>query len=166
MKKLTLRKLKSRLEYNPESGVFKWKISPAYNVNEGDIAGGVTGWGYIHIKIDNQAYKAHRLAWMYTHGEFPKGSLDHINLCRTDNRISNLRVASASINMRNQSLNKHCKTGIMGVRLDKATQKWKVAIYVVKEIHLGYFTDFFEACCVRKSAEYKHGYHPNHGRVT
>lgn len=32
--------------------------------------------------------------------------------------------------------------------------------------YLGRFFDFFEACCVRKSAEIKLNYHKNHGELS
>ena len=46
--------------------------------------------GYLILKIKGKQFKAHRIAWLLNYGEFPKGEIDHINRCRTDNRIENL----------------------------------------------------------------------------
>jgi len=52
--------------------------------------------GYIIIKINRKDYQAHRLAWLYEYGNFPKQTIDHINRIKTDNRICNLRDVSQS----------------------------------------------------------------------
>lgn len=63
-------------------------------------------------------------------------------------------------------VSKRSKTGVMGVCWDKGRGKWLVRIKDVKKKtkHVGYFDDFFEAVCSRKSAEIKHKYHNNHGQ--
>ncbi len=46
-------------------------------------------------------YKAHRLAWFYVHGVWPKEQIDHINGDKADNCIANLRLADFSKNQAN-----------------------------------------------------------------
>jgi hypothetical protein len=67
----------------------------------GKVAGTLAD-GYINISIDGTVYRAHRLAWLYVHGVFPK-EIDHKNRIRSDNRISNLRVVTRTRNNFNRS---------------------------------------------------------------
>lgn len=38
-------------------------------------------------------YPAHRLAWAYVYGKFPPDYIDHIDFDKSNNRITNLRLA-------------------------------------------------------------------------
>lgn len=113
---LSVEELRARLKYDPKSGVFRWSARHAICLAAGDIAGRVGNNGYRQIKIKYVAYLAHRLAWLYVHGEWPMGQIDHINGNRTDNRICNLRDVSASINQLNRHVPmKNETTGFAGV---------------------------------------------------
>lgn len=105
------------LDYNPQTGVFIWKIPPKYHPElKGAPAGTKTPKGYIKIRINGKKYFAHRLAWLFHFGHFPQKQLDHKNGVRHDNRIANLRLAS---NPQNQA-NRRRKTGkplMKGVRI-------------------------------------------------
>ena len=48
-------------------------------------------------------YVAHRLAWLYMTGEWPRHEIDQINLDRSDNRFCNLRPANRSQNSANST---------------------------------------------------------------
>lgn len=56
--------LKSILEYEPLTGVFRWKTDRSGAVKIGSIAGGHHNKGYWHIRIGDKRYLAHRLAWL------------------------------------------------------------------------------------------------------
>src|ERR1700730_16891152 len=45
----------------------------------GGTAGGSRPDGYLRIGIGYQRYLAHRLAWLYMTGAWPKKAIDHIN---------------------------------------------------------------------------------------
>lgn len=99
---LTQERLKSVLHYQPESGLFFWVNPPKGHPRlRNRTAGGITT-GYVMIKIDGRKHKAHRLAWLYVHGSWPNGDLDHRNGCPLDNRISNLRIATNPQNQANR----------------------------------------------------------------
>jgi len=67
------------------------------------------------IGIDGHTYYAHRLAWLYVHGRWPKDKIDHHNTDKLTNRFSNLREASNSQNQMNQRLSAANTSGYKGV---------------------------------------------------
>ena len=87
------------LEYDEETGDFTWKISPSRAVKAGDKAGGKTKKGYIVIGYKGEVWLAHRLAWLMSVGEDPKGLLDHIDKNKENNRIDNLRILDNGTNV-------------------------------------------------------------------
>ena len=152
-KKLTQKRLKEVLFYDPKIGDFIWKISTG-NVKIGDIASCLNFYGYIRISVDGVRYKAHRLAWLYEYGYFPENDLDHIDRIKTNNRIKNLREASRSCNMRNTGNQKNNTSGIKGICFDKANNKWESRIKVNRITkHLGRYKDFNDAVCARLAGE-------------
>ena len=157
------KELKEKLYYSVITGHFNWLISPTSNVKAGSIAGCLTK-GYIVIRVNKRLYRAHHLAWLYVHNKMPQ-QLDHIDQVKSHNQIINLREATTKENARNQPKRKSNTSGITGVCWDKKNNKWAASIKVdYIKIHLGRFANKFEAACARKSAEIKHGFHPNHGR--
>jgi len=165
---ITQKELKERLHYNPNTGIFTWILPHKKATKAAAKIGGVAGrfdkYGYRRISVNGKEYLAHRLAWLYMTGRLPCDQLDHINHIRDDNRWANLREATNSDNQKNSSLQKNNKSGIAGVMWYKYTNRWLVRINTnPKMISLGYHKDFFEACCIRKSAENKYGFHANHG---
>ncbi len=137
---LTQERLKELLHYNPETGIFTWKISPRANVKSGNVAG-YSAHGHIQITIDRKAYMSHRLAWLYVHGTWPIGQIDHINCIKTDNRIINLRDVSHSVNMQNiHNPQKNNSCNYRGVYFFKPMNKYASRIRANgKSYFLGYF---------------------------
>jgi len=157
--------LREILDYDAETGFFTWKVRRNKRIEVGARAGRREGNGYRYLGIDGKSYLEHRLVWVYVHGEQPKEQIDHINGIKDDNRISNLRAATALDNVTNRPITKRSKSGVMGVRWIKDIGKWEAAVFLNRKKNtLGYYLDFFEAVCARKSAERKMGFHANHGR--
>jgi hypothetical protein len=163
--KISQKELKEVLNYNPDTGIFTWLVDRGANRTSGKIAGHIDCHGYRSIGIDGKYYKAHRLAWLYVHGEFPPNEIDHINGNGIDNRLDNLRPVTSSENSQNQKMRDNNKSGVMGVYWYNKSKKWLARIRVnTKEIHLGVYKDLELAALVRAEAEVKYGFHPNHGR--
>lgn len=142
---ITLARLKEVLSYDPESGEFHWKIRK-YGVRTDGAALSVPRW-YLRIQIDGRRYPAHRLAWFYHYGVWPKYQIDHRNRIENDNRIANLREATQQENCFNT---KRRKTGFKGVSRRKeeryAARPWAAMITKdYKSVHLGYFETAEEA---------------------
>ena len=101
--------------------------------------------------------KAHRLAWFFVYGEWPQKQIDHINGNKSDNRISNLRLATASQNLSNKGITKSNTSGYKGVSFNRTKKKWMASIKVNKKsINLGYFLTPEEASEAYKAAAIKH----------
>lgn len=98
---ITAEELRLRFHYNPETGIFTRKMSFNYRHPVGSVAGTLHALGYIIIGIDGRYYKAHRLAWLYVHGEWPTLEIDHLNRVKHDNRIGNLEPKTRSANVFN-----------------------------------------------------------------
>lgn len=118
--------------------------------------------GYKHGTILGRRYDAHRVLWCLATGCWPVHGTDHINGIQTDNRPDNLRDVPQSTNMKNKKRNKRNSSGCTGVT-KTTSDKW--VSYIGSKERLGTFDTFEEAVAVRKAAERKHNYHPNHGRV-
>lgn len=151
---MTQEKLMELLSYDPETGLFFNKVWRSSNATPGSVAGSVQNKGYIMIWIEGRRYMAHRLAWLYIHGEWPDKTLDHINGVKTDNRIANLRLADNSENKQNVPPTSANTSGIVGVMWHKKTKKWQAQITIKKRtIYLGLFSIFSEAVAARYAAE-------------
>ena len=132
----------------------------------GDKVGCIGTSGYVEVGYNGKLLKAHRIIWEVCNGPIPDGmNIDHINGIRSDNRIENLRVVLHSENMKNVRLRSVNRSGLHGVLVDKYGKYQANIGNCGKLKYLGYFADFFEACCARKSAEKELNFHENHGRA-
>ena len=93
--------LRKTFSYDPNTGIFTWKISTGNRIRVGDKAGCVDYSGYVNIALHGKIHKGHRLAWMIHYGENPR-IIDHVNGDKSDNRIVNLRTASPLQNSQNR----------------------------------------------------------------
>jgi len=147
MTKLTAERLKEVLVYDPSTGMFSHRIARGRykHIKPGTIVGSRHSEGYIVIDVDRKTYFAHRLAWLYLHGEHPSEDIDHVNGDRADNRASNIRAATRSENMQNlRGASKRSTTGLLGV--SKFRTKWASSIYTNgAKKHLGVFASAEEA---------------------
>lgn len=176
--------LRQLMTYEPETGKLFWKErGPEWFRTSGHTAEhtcnrwnskfagreaftATKGDGYKHGSIGGQNYAAHRLIWVLMTGDEPD-QVDHIDGNRANNRWSNLRNVSASINRRNASRHRDNRSGVTGVRRVSrgGWSKWQAFIQTKDGfIHLGVFELIEEATAARKAAEVAYGFHPNHGR--
>lgn len=139
--------LKEVLSYDPETGLFTWRVKPGRSIPVGAVAGWVDpSVGYRRIGLLDTVYHAHRLAWLYVTGEWPEWEIDHINGDRGDNRIANLREATSSKNKMNMRRRKDNKTGFKGVTWWSQRGCFRAIIQANgKQKHLGCFKTAEEA---------------------
>ena len=126
---LTQEQLKSMYVYDKDTGIFIRARDLGNCYKAGQIAGGSHNSGYTVIRFGKRLYLAHRLAWLYVYGEWPKLHIDHINGIKTDNRISNLRDVTASENMANQHrARSDSVSGVLGVSCSCSRKGWRAQI--------------------------------------
>lgn len=159
---ITQERLKELLDYDPGTGVFTWRIGRGFRAKAGSVAGRVNKRGYWEVSVDHKRYRSHRLAWLYIYGELPPNQIDHINRIRTDNRISNLRLATIPENNQNQGKRRDNTSGVIGVYWDKKNGKWKAQISLNGRVmSLGRYETIEEATTARVAAKAKlHTFHP------
>lgn len=146
MMNISVKRVREVLVYDPETGVFTWRASQG-RCKAGAVAGTVqaTKGGMYRrrvICVDGKMCKAHRLAWLWVHNEWPDGEIDHINGDATDNRLVNLRVTDRLGNLRNRRAPSHkLASKLKGVSVcAKSRGRWRARIRVAGvEMHLGTF---------------------------
>ena len=128
------------LNYNRDTGELTWRVSRRGTKGKGSIAGSTKGsGGYRLVCIAGKQMLAHRLIWFFNYGYIPT-EIDHIDRCRDNNRISNLRECNGTENNLNQGLRKNNTSGYTGVYWHKADKKFISRIqFKGKTIHLGGF---------------------------
>jgi hypothetical protein len=95
MPKLTHNTLLNLLDFDPETGVFAWRLSRSNRVKLGGRAGTLhqpTGGRY--ISIDNEKFMTHRLAFFYVNKRWPDTDVRPIDGNYDNCAIANLREVS------------------------------------------------------------------------
>ena len=159
--------LSKLLDYCPDTGLFTWlkrnsetKAIKIWNGRfAGQAAGSLDDQGYVRIVVNTKFYKAHRLAWLLTYGEWPTGEVDHVDGNRSNNAIANLRDATRQQNQSNRRGSPKNKSGRKGVSWHTQRNAWQARIKVNgKGRHLGTFDTPEEASeAYAKAAAFHHG---------
>lgn len=91
--------LRAKLRYNQELGALFWMTKSRF----GKMAGRVNSvTGYRQINFEGDLHQAHRLIWYHFYGVWPENDIDHVDSSKLNNKISNLREATRSQNLRNR----------------------------------------------------------------
>ena len=139
--------LEKVLRYDANTGLLYWTVFIYRIKKPGDLAGHQNSGGYIEIRFDRKTYPAHRIAW-YLHTGNDPGILhvEHIDTNKANNKIKNLRLATAAQNSRNKGKKLGTTSQYKGVAFYARHGKWVSQISANgKTAHLGYFTDELEA---------------------
>ena len=156
---ITLDELRALLHYDPETGIFTWKVKTCRKVVPGAIAGYVRPDGYTIIRINKNGYRASRLAWLYITEKWPSNDIDHIDGNTQNNAFTNLRDVSTAHNIQNQKrAHLRNKTGnFLGVSKLKGGKRWRARICTNGiQILIGWFDTPEEAHQAYLAAKRKH----------
>ena len=101
---LTAARLRELLAYDPETGVFTWRMAVGRwgRIPAGSVAGVRSVRGAIVIGIDKKPLYAHRLAVLYVTGNWPSGDVDHRDGNPANNAWNNLRDVLHAVNTENR----------------------------------------------------------------
>lgn len=173
---------RSLLDYDPEAGTLTWKvrdlrhfeserIGKGWNTKfAGRRADGCTGPnGYTIVRVFNEPYLAHRVAWAIYYGEEPPEVLDHIDRNRKNFRIANLRKSDPADNLKNLSLQARNVSGLSGIKRLSPKQygkPWAVAMSGIGKMEFKAHQTFCSALKHRNAICAARGYSPTHGNVT
>jgi len=144
--KLTPERLRELLHYDPLTGEFS-RLKMVRGARRLERTGNVRPDGYIRIGVDYCSYLAHRLAWLYMTGEWPKHFIDHIDGNPSNNKFSNLRDVPQMSNVHNiHRPHRRNRSGVLGVSLHPRDNLWRARIMVDgKSKTLGYFKTIEQA---------------------
>lgn len=163
--KFTVEYLRSILHYDRETGEWSWLVRKANRIRVGDIAGKTDSHGYRQLTINNFSYLSSRMAVFYETGEWPAGEVDHRDMNPSNDRWSNLRIATRSQNFANQHAYSSNKIWLKGVYRKKGKNYFAAQIQVnKKQIHLGYFPtpeaahDAYKAAAVQYFGEFSRAF--------
>ena len=157
---LTQEQAKELFSYDPEEGILRWRKRPMGR-NTSLIAGYLKENPdkphYWVVMVNYKNYKVHQIIWVYMTGSWPEKLIDHKDRDGTNNKWSNLRLATNSQNMMNSGIRKNSSTGVTGVSLDRRRNLFRARVNVGgKEIWLGYFDTIDAAKTARVAAAKKH----------
>lgn len=142
--------LRRMFVYNERTGWLVNRYTRSHNARAGERAGSAnarTKKRYVSIAGYGKIQES-RIIWAMRYGAWPEKVLDHKDRNGGNNKISNLRDTTQSINSRNRSLRSDNTTGHRGVY--RYGSKWLAKI---DRKHLGVYATVEQAVAARKKAE-------------
>ena len=147
-------------DYEAETGFLRWQYQTSkprkWNSRYAGTIAGSSVKGYVQIQISNPNplnYYAHQIVWCHGRGYWPLHQIDHINGERSDNRISNLRLATNSENGCNKPRQRNNTSGFVGVSFDPQRKMWRARVNLHRKMHdIGFFPTAEQAATARKDA--------------
>lgn len=142
----SVKSLRSRVEYCPDTGVMRWLGVPSGNGGNRhkgkDAFNTINGAGYRQGMLDGVHILAHRAAWAIHYGEWPPSDMliDHIDGNKSNNSIRNLRLADRFQNRWNAKNRPNKQSGYTGVTWCASKNKWRAQITNRRITHhIGYY---------------------------
>lgn len=114
--------VKGLFDYSPETGIFTSRAT-------GKPVGSPTSSGYLNVRLGGRNVGLHRVVFMWMYGHWPMDMVDHVNGIRDDNRLANVRPATATLNAQNRAPRDDVNFGYKGVTRRK-DGRWQASIMV------------------------------------
>ena len=139
------------------------KVATGRNVKVGDLVGNMPNKkGYRKVRFCEKTHSVHRIIFLMHHGYIPE-QVDHIDGDKLNNKIENLRPATAQQNSFNK---KSCNpsSGYKNVAWNEECKKWQVQLQINgKKKYFGLYKDIELADLVAQEARNKyHGKYARH----
>lgn len=124
--------------YDPATG-------DIFRIATGQLSNSKPTTKYRLLCLNYRVFLAHRVIWLMQTGEWPSGTIDHINGIKTDNRWVNLRDITHAQNGQNvRNARRNSSSGLLGAFPKRG--KWFSSIKTnSKPIYLGTFNTAEEA---------------------
>lgn len=122
--------LRATFTADPESGQVRYRRNHGQHL-AGQVAGTIAGrgyrdgGGYLQLHIFGRDLYVHRVLWFLVFGAWPPCELDHVNRIRTDDRLTNLRLASRGQNAVNSPARN--ASGLKGIH-QTATGRYRARV--------------------------------------
>lgn len=176
--------LRQLLRYEPDTGKLFWRERSSEHILKSgrhtpELAASIwnnqhagreaftaaDGAGYKCGAVYGRNFRAHRVIWAIHYGSWPVNSVDHIDGCRENNSILNLRDVAHNINCQNTKRPSSNMSGHVGVFLDRRHPgRWLARIKVGGRLkHLGTFSSYDDAVLARQRANVRFEFGPSHG---
>lgn len=143
----TAEEIRSIFHYDPVTGLFTYRVSRGPR-KAGDVSGTLSKDGRTVLNYLGQLYQAHRVAWVYMTGEWPKFEIDHRDSKPLNNAWSNLRDVTSTVNKQNMREAPKSKkySPLLGAQWCAQIGRWKSSIRASGKLrHLGTFDTDVEA---------------------
>jgi len=160
----TIEELREYLDYEPETGVLRWKKTVSSRAQAGAIAGKINNRGYIGVRFRGIDFLGHRVAFALHHGRWPDPQCDHIDCNRLNNRADNLRECSPHQNQHNMRITRKNTSGVKGVSQCRSRRNlWRASVSFLGKKNYKYFRHFEDAAAwVKQLREQLHGEFARH----
>jgi len=149
----------------PDFTLNQYEVLSYFNYKDGNLykrfkedkpVGSVSKEGYIVVGFNKKVHFAHRVIFLMFHGYLPK-CIDHIDGNKNNNKIENLRPATAKTNGYNKAVREKTTSGIKNVSWQKVAKKWQVSLVVNKKYkYFGLYKDIDYAKFVADAMRYKY----------
>jgi hypothetical protein len=151
IRELTAADVSARYSYEPATGA----LTPVSTAREPFMS----DYGYLTVSLYGRTCAVHRLAWLLSYGAWPDKVIDHIDGDKLNNRLANLRDATAAENQQNRHRpSRRNSSGHLGVSWCRYRKRWHAQLTVNGERRLSKFFDDL-ASAVAAYAEAKREHH-------
>ncbi len=152
--KLTQEQARSLFDYDPATGILRWRVARSNIVKVGQIAGCINK--SLNRRVVIGKMYDYQIAWVWVHGEWPT-EIDHVDRDPLNCRIANLRLATSAQNKFNKPKQANNKSGYKGVSWDKKNKQWVAQIAICgRQTNLGRFNRIENAALAYNFAAHEH----------
>lgn len=119
--------IRDLFHHDPETGVLTWRVKRGCRAM-GMTAGCLSPNGRWVVSVQGKLQYRYRVGWIHYYGSMPDAEIDHVNGDSSDDRITNLRLATRKQNCENLGIRVDNSSGVRNVVWDKDREMWKAQV--------------------------------------